>query len=366
MNWQIVQCLIQNEYQRQKFMKKTRIVPSVILAMASCSCFCSTTLIAEQIAHLYEAPDFDRWMYPFNFSAGERETAVTFSSVGGGYETFDDRDGQILLGFITQTEVPTNHPLNQYSVTSISLQITLSNSGNLYDSTIDSWESYAIDSGIADSDAGRPMELFGAAFRGGYDGWTFGEDGAFPMGAIRRERNAYPIEFDEDGSFRDVSNSVLDEYTPIPFAIGQVDGIEEGDVMPSETVLTFHVDVSDPDIQCYFRKSFQDGLINLCVTSLHEAQQPGFRGLIQPNFHMKESWAVQFELVNAAQLIVEVEVDEQTSSPEDLDGDGLVGISDVLIVLSEWGQCSCCPSDLNGDGVVNVSDLLSLIAAWDV
>ena len=246
------------------------------------------------------------------------------------------------------------------------LQITMSNSGNVYDSSIDSWETYVIDSGIGDSDAGRPMELFGTAFRGGYNGWTFGEDGTFPMGAIRRERNAYPIDFDSDGTSRAVSNNVLDEFTPTPFAIGHVDGMEEGAVMPSETVLTFDVDVSDPDIQCYFRKSFQDGLINLCLTSLHEAQQPGFRGLIQPNLHMKESWAVQFELVDAAQLIVEVDVDQQSGPPEDLDGDGLVGISDVLVVLSKWGQCSCCPSDLNGDGEVNVSDLLSLIAAWDI
>jgi hypothetical protein len=347
-------------------MIKKRTLHSIILAMTVCPCLCSTALVAEHIEHLYEMPDFDRWMYPFNFSAGVRETAVTFSSIGGGFEIFDDRDAQVLLGFVTQNEVPANLALNQYTVTSITLQIATSNSGNLYDSTIDTWETYSLKSGIADSDAGRPMELFGTAFRGGYDGWSFGEDGTFPMGAIRRERNAYPIEFDEDGSFRDVSNNVLDEYTPAPFALGQVDGIEEGGVIPSETVFTFHVDVSDPDIQCYFRKSFQDGLINLCVTSLHEAQQPGFRGLLQPNFHMKESWAVQFELVNAAQLYVGVEVDEQSGPPEDLDGDGLVGISDVLVILSEWGSCSCCPSDLNADGEVNVSDLLSLIAAWDV
>ena len=304
-------------------------------------------------------------MYPFNFTGGERETAVTFSSIGGGYDTFDDRDGQILLGFITQNEVPTIHALHQYTVSSISITIALSNSGIIHDSTIDSWETYAVDSGVNDSDPGRPMELFGTAFRNGYDGWTFGEDGTFPMGAIRRERNAYPFEFLEDGATRDISNNVLDGYTPVPFAVGTSDALVDGEVMPSETVLTFDIDVSDPDIQCYFRKSFQDGLINLSLTSLHDAVQPGIRGLIQPNFHMKESWAVQFELVNAAQLTVIVDVDEQSGPPEDLDGDGVIGISDILVALSEWGQCSCCPSDLNGDGEVNVSDLLSIIAAWD-
>ena len=334
--------------------------------MTACPCLCSTAMVAEHIEHQYTAPNFDRWMYPFNFAAGEREVAPTFSSIGGGFDMFDDRDGQILLGFVTQNEVPTNLSLQQYSLSSISLQITLSNSGIVYDSTVDAWETFLVDSGITDKDPGRPMELFGTAFRGGYTGWTYGEDGAFPMGAVRGERNAYPIEYYGDQSTRDVSNNVLDAFTPAPFAVGQAEGFEEGAVMPSGTVLTFNLDVSDPDIQCYFRKSFQDGLINLSLTSLHAAQQPGIRGLIQPNFHMKESWAVQFELVNAAQLIIEVDVDQQSGQPADLDGDGVVGVSDVLFILSEWGLCSCCPSDLNGDGEVNVSDLLSLIAAWDV
>ena len=105
---------------------------------------------------------------------------------------------------------------------------------------------YDLNSGVVDLDIGRPMELFGTAFRGGYDGWTFGEDGSFPMGAIRRERNAYPIEFLEDGASRDVSNCVLDSFTPTPFAVGTNSKLEEGAVMPSETVLTFDIDMSDP------------------------------------------------------------------------------------------------------------------------
>ena len=51
----------------------------------------------------------------------------------------------------------------------------------------------------------------------------------------------------------------------------------------------------------------------------------------------------------------------------DLDGDGTVGASDLLILLASWGPCDdCgnCPADLNGDCVIGAADLLILLANW--
>jgi len=51
----------------------------------------------------------------------------------------------------------------------------------------------------------------------------------------------------------------------------------------------------------------------------------------------------------------------------DLNGDGVVNVSDLLLLLAAWGPCDpakACPSDLNDDGAVNVSDLLLLLANW--
>ncbi len=48
----------------------------------------------------------------------------------------------------------------------------------------------------------------------------------------------------------------------------------------------------------------------------------------------------------------------------DLDGDGIVGVEDLLIVISQWGSCSDCIADIDGNGVVNVEDLLIVIANW--
>lgn len=52
---------------------------------------------------------------------------------------------------------------------------------------------------------------------------------------------------------------------------------------------------------------------------------------------------------------------------EDLDGDGIVGSANLLVLLGSWGPCpdppDACPSDLNGDGSVGILDLLLLTGA---
>ena len=53
--------------------------------------------------------------------------------------------------------------------------------------------------------------------------------------------------------------------------------------------------------------------------------------------------------------------------PGDLDGDGSVGVKDLLILLGNWGLCAdCkdCPGDFDGDCTVGVKDLLILLGNW--
>jgi len=72
-------------------------------------------------------------------------------------------------------------------------------------------------------------------------------------------------------------------------------------------------------------------------------------------------WQVDAVSITAAGLECE---DVIEPCPGDLNDDGVVNVSDLLILLGAWGDCSGCDADLNGDGVVNVSDLLILLGAW--
>ena len=49
--------------------------------------------------------------------------------------------------------------------------------------------------------------------------------------------------------------------------------------------------------------------------------------------------------------------------PSDFDGDGIVGVSDVLALIAGWGG-NDPTHDLDGDGTVGVGDILIMIGAW--
>ena len=50
----------------------------------------------------------------------------------------------------------------------------------------------------------------------------------------------------------------------------------------------------------------------------------------------------------------------------DIDGDGMVNVTDLLAIMDAWGSCTGCPADLTGDGLVNVTDLLEVIGNWSI
>jgi 1,4-alpha-glucan branching enzyme len=52
---------------------------------------------------------------------------------------------------------------------------------------------------------------------------------------------------------------------------------------------------------------------------------------------------------------------QSPSCPSDLDGDGAVGVDDLLAVIASWGTPG---ADVTGDGLTNVDDLLAIIGAF--
>jgi thiol-disulfide isomerase/thioredoxin len=53
-----------------------------------------------------------------------------------------------------------------------------------------------------------------------------------------------------------------------------------------------------------------------------------------------------------------------TGCAGDANGDGDVGLTDLLSVLSAWGPCEGCEADFDGDDLVSFSDLLLVIGLW--
>jgi hypothetical protein len=81
--------------------------------------------------------------------------------------------------------------------------------------------------------------------------------------------------------------------------------------------------------------------------------------------------AVEFDPGCGAPAVVDMGPFEHQSDPADqvifadIDADGTVGVTDLILLIVSWGECDdCCLSDLDLDGVVDVADLVALLLNW--
>ncbi|MBG81290.1 MAG: hypothetical protein CMJ39_11370 [Phycisphaerae bacterium] len=50
--------------------------------------------------------------------------------------------------------------------------------------------------------------------------------------------------------------------------------------------------------------------------------------------------------------------------PQDVNDDDVVNVTDLLLLINDWGICTGCTTDIDGNGLVNVNDLLDMVGAW--
>jgi len=351
--------------------------PGVLLAIP-------VLLVATAAADVVEVnltePTLDRWFYPFNASPGTRVDAPIFGAITDqevGFDpSFDNRDGQMLIGFDTTGDVPAGLGAANYTISAASVRITIKSDLTFeYDPTADPYTSWlpTLDPDYTpDPDPGRPLEIFGIGFRCDFTASTFPENGpfcdncsCFPPNPCREVRCVYPVDFTGgDCVVRDVSNNVDDGFDPVPFGVATSDTLLQGESVPSGTVLTFEIDVADPCVQQYLAGALDEGMLDLVIASIYFAAE-GQAGSA-PRIYCKEDLLVEIDVVDAAQLQMTVTTGQVVG---DIDGDGIVGINDFLILLSEWGPCEvpcppACAADLDGDCVVGIGDFLTLLANW--
>lgn len=161
-------------------------------------------------------PAADLWMYPNTPTPGTRTTASTFSFLP--LTGVDDRYGQFVVKFDTVAAgIPAGLGAANYDVHRLVFTAVYASSDSLpYGPTEDSRASLESASTLADSDAGRPLELHGTGFRSGFTAATFQENS--PYGS----RNAFASSFDAQGAARDVTNSLTSGFESYPWAIGKI------------------------------------------------------------------------------------------------------------------------------------------------
>jgi len=325
----------------------------------------SAAASADRIEATFAQPALDRWMYPFNTTPGTRPVISTFGSTPGAAE-FDSRDGQMLVAFDTDAQVEPGLGASTYTVTRAVLSVQVSNDLVwAYDPTQDPWQCFVAQGDPAwqaDADAGQPVECYGVGFRNGWTVDTFLENSAYaPTGSnvlLPGIRNVFAADAPTPGTLRDVSQSPRGRFDPAPFAVGSIEGLEPGALVPGMSIMRFELNVADPSVQAYVQQALDGGRLMLALTSLTFVEQQAGQF---PSFIAKENALVTFGLAVPASLELDVSIGGGCV-PADLNCDGVVNGADLGLLLTGWGTSG--PGDLNGDGIVGGSDLGALLSAW--
>lgn len=238
-------------------------------------------------------PAADLWMYPNASSPGTRGSASTFTYLP--FTGQDDRMAQFVIKFNTVAAgIPAGLGADNYDVHSLTLTSVYCGDSLPYDPTEDPRASLGSSPSIADPDAGRPLELHGTGFRGGFSAATFLETSSYG------NRNAFASSFDPAGVARDVTNSVTFGFDSYPWAIGKVLApvdidadpvvyvpLAAGQAIPLYSHVVFDINLNIPGVANYVRQSLNQGFIWLTLSSFHSATQMGSTGF--PSYFTKEN-----------------------------------------------------------------------------
>ncbi|MGV6814811.1 MAG: GC-type dockerin domain-anchored protein [Phycisphaerales bacterium] len=334
-----------------------------LIALAGACAYIGTAR-AQVIEVDYSAPTLDRWSYPFNGSPGTRLSASTFGAIE--LEGFDDHDAQLILGFDTFNEITASLDPSAYQILSATITITNTNADEFrYDSTYDTHDTYLYQDESLDLDPGRPVHLWAVGYRNDYDQSTYGEYTVFggvpSVEPVQEARNAFAAYFPDGVTPTDISNNLKQEFDANPMAIGQVDTLATGDLVPADTTFVFDVDLCDPGYRAYLTDELAFGEMRFAVSSLHTASggDGGGTGDIQyPFWYTRENPIAQL-LGYTPTLHLRVRI----GSPGDYNGDGIYDFFDVSAFLSDFTS-GTLDADLSGDCVLDFFDVSAFLSAF--
>jgi hypothetical protein len=264
-------------------------------------------------------PVADKWLYGNvdRFVGGQSDVASTFANADD--DSGFDRLAGMLVTFQTTPLVQSGLAKESYAISAIRLSVTvLSNETFHYDPTYDSYRT-VLDSAnpeyLADSDIGKPVEVFGVGLRHGYTGLTvqgggtsgglYGETSPFGSTAQTPYNNVYPIGFDSNGTAYDVMGNITDRKEAYPFGTGTIAGLDPGELVPWDTEITFNIEITNPFVLNYVREGLSSGIIGFYISGLHGAEFMGGSNATYPRFYTWEGAYLQLAPEFAPRLEVE-------------------------------------------------------------
>ena len=254
----------------------------------------------------WDAPTEDRWNYQFNFTPGRRPKASAFRSVEEGVGVH--RHATFVMRFRTDDQIPAGLAPEAYHLDGVRLDMLTSSGFDVaYDPTYDgAWTHLPSedDNALVDQDPGRPIEVFGLGFRDDVvpEEWT--ETAPF-TGGDEDALTVFPAILDASGLLVDVELAVdfEDPKESNPLAIGQMENVSPGSLIPADSPMIFEMNLSDPMAVLYLQRGFSQGYLDFAVTSLNGGGQDS---RVFPEFHTKDSLLGEAPALSASVTIVDV------------------------------------------------------------
>lgn len=357
----------------------------------------------------FNVPSDDQWQYPYNFDPAGRSSGSCFGTVGYNHPPFNyqfnDRDGIIVVAWDTSTAIAPGQGASSYAISAI--RVTLTNTPNAewpIDQSADEWFTYDVsgdqlinadgiprgqpgdtDGESDDSDAGRPVELFGAGFGPvhSYETWS---EFSFYVGSdqfFSSARDPFPFVFRDGTSdllhveenVKGLYNSGLSPpfcgppdgecpFSPTPWATGSPVNYTPGS-QPTPFDVTFDLDLSlsDGRVRQYFQEQLNSGRVIVSITSLRETTVMGGASGY-PSFFMKEATDP-----GATPPRLTIVLSSCSQGDGDIDCDGDVDAADLglfvgVLLGTELHADYVERSDLNVSGTRDGNDIQAFIQTF--
>jgi hypothetical protein len=182
-----------------------------------------------------------------------------------------------------------------------------------------------------------------------------------------------------DGDWYEMYYTVTSAFVMVEY-IGITFGpIDVTDMIPPESIVTWQPSQAPMPIDFMWHEVItpddQDppSLAYNWIVEVNEKGVVSWRGeevyLGEADYNLGWPWGTV--TVQITEGTINANLDIQTvENPcyEDVDGSGIVDVSDLLTLIGNWGNCPDCieeiPGDVNYDNVVDVTDLLRVVGSW--